>query len=165
MPYQTEDYTPPMLPEIRSIKSFEEVRDAVTRIMQYLQNLQAAHVNYFQHLRQNINESATTQGADLVAQDTITPTNFMHVVTGTGTIRTIEHPLHHVGHLVLISKDGFSLNTGGNISLISPPNYLTPPGHINLTWIPSMNIWFSDTCRLQNAPSSMKVGGRTVVTE
>jgi ABC-type transporter Mla subunit MlaD len=164
MPYQTQDYNPPSLPEIRQIKSFEDVRDAISRIMEHLAKLQSTHVNYFQHLRHNLNEAATTQGPDLASAATITPTHLMHIITGTETITTIVHPANFVGHLIMISQDGFTLGAGGNISLISPPNYLAPPGHINLTWLPSMQVWFSDTCRLQNSPTSMRVGGRTVET-
>jgi len=165
MPYQTEDYNPPSLPEIRQIRSFEEVRDAVNRIMQYLAHLQSSHVQYFQHLRENMNQASTTQGADLVAQDPLVPTHFMHVVTGGGTVTTIVHPRNHVGHLMLVAQDGFMLDAGGNIQLITAPNFLKPNAHINLTWLPSKNVWYTDSCRLQNSLTTLRVGNRTVVTE
>jgi len=164
MPYSTMDYQPPSLPEIRQIKSFDEVRNAIQEIMQYLQRLVAADMAYFQHLKHNVNHASVAEGPPLQAAATISPSHFIHVVEGTATITTIERPANFIGHLLLISQDGLMLDQGGNIKLIEPPNYLKPTGHINLTYVPSMDIWVTDTCRLQNTPTTMRIGGRTVQT-
>lgn len=166
MPYQSLEYTPPSLPEVASnLKTFEDVRTAIGRIVEYLQRLQAADAAYFQHLRENLNQSSTTQGPDIVSAPTITVTQFMHVVTGTATVTTINPPLHFAGQLMLVSHDGFVLASGGNISLFQTPNFLRPNAHILLTYVPSQNLWFADTCRLQNTATTLMVNGRTVVTE
>ena len=73
MPYSTEDYQPPTLPEIRSIKSFEEVRNAVQEIMQYLQRLVAADAAYFQHMKHNLNHASVEEGPPIASAATITP--------------------------------------------------------------------------------------------
>lgn len=166
MPYQTPEYTPPSLPEVVSnLKTFEDVRTAVGRIMEYLQRVQAANVLYFQHLRENLNQAATTQGLDFPAQDTVTVTKFMHIVTGTGTIRTINGPLHFAGQLMLFAQDGFYVATGGNINLFTSPNFIQANSHIMLNYVPSRNLWYTDSCRLQNTVTSLIVGGRQVVTQ
>lgn len=165
MPYQTSEYTPPQLPEVREIKTFHDVTVAIGRIMDYLQRMQANNVLYFQHLISNMNHAATTQGEDIASAPAITVTKFMHVVTGTGTIQTINAPLHFVGQLMLFSQDGFFLASGGNISLITTPNAIRPGAHIMLTYVPSKQTWFADTCRIQTTATTLRVGGHNVVTE
>jgi len=165
MPYQTEDYNPPALPDFNQIRTFEDVRGAVGRILEYLHQLNGRHIQYFQHLRENLNQSATTQGPDLAATTTISPTQFMHVLTGTATITTILPPKDYAGQLMLFARDGFYLATGGNLSLFSSPNYIQPNAHILLTYVPSKQLWYADSCRLQNSTSSLAIGGRKVVTE
>lgn len=166
MPYQTADYTPPSIPDVLSnLKTFEDVRSAVGKIMEYLQRVQAANVLYFSHLQENLNQAASVQGPDIASAPTITVTKFMHVVTGTAQVTTILPPRYFAGQLMLVSRDGFSLATGGNINLFSSPNFLTPPAHIMLTYVPSMNMWYADTCRLQNTLTTIQVAGHQVVTE
>jgi len=160
MPYQTEDYVPPALPDFNQIRTFEDVRGAVGRILEYLHQLNGRHIQYFQHLRENLNQSATTQGPDLVSARTISPTKFMHVVTGTETIFTIDPPKDFAGQLMLVSQDGFYLATGGNISLFQSPNYCAATANIMLTYVPSQQLWIADTCRLKTAPGVLKVGGQ-----
>jgi hypothetical protein len=89
----------------------------------------------------------------------------MNVVTGTATVTTVVQPKNFVGQLMLVSRDGFTLASGGNVSLITNPNVLKPGAHIMLTWIPSMAIWVSDTCRLTNTRSGMSLDGRNVLIE
>ena len=144
MPYQTAEYAPPPMPEISSpIKSFEDVRSAVGKILEYLQRMQANNVLYFQHLIENLNQSSTTQGADIASASTITVTRFMHMVTGTATITTIQAPQHYAGQLMLVSENGFTLSTGGNISLPSSPESIPAGGHVLLTYLPSQKKWFA----------------------
>ena len=165
MPYPSEEYTPPSLPDVLSnLRTFEDVRSAVGKIMEYLQRVQAANVLYFQHLRENLNQSATTQGPDIASAATITVTKFMHVVTGTATVTTILPPRFFAGQLMLVSRDGFFIASGGNISLFTTPNFLQPGAHVMLTWVPSQQLWFTDTCRLQNTTTTLMVAGHTVET-
>lgn len=166
MPYPSEEYTPPSLPDVVSnLRTFEDVRTAVGKIMEYLQRVQAANVLYFQHLRENLNQSATTQGPDIASAQTITVTKFMHIVTGTATVQTILAPRYFAGQLMLISRDGFTLASGGNIQLMTSPNVLAVGAHIMLTWVPSQNLWFADSCRLTNTATSLRIAGHPVVTE
>jgi len=166
MPYQTEDYQPPSLPELREIKNFHEVRDAVSRIMQYLQHLQAVNHSYFQLMRHNLNAAGSTEAPDdIPVANEIAPTRFMNVIIGTGTVTQVRHPLRYAGQIMLISQDGFYLASGGNLSLLTSPNHLAPGQHIVLTWIPSKAVWVADTCRLSNTRSSLAIGGRNILTE
>lgn len=162
MPFATVDYTPPALPDLKELRTIEDIRAAITRIAEYLQRLNATHIQYFMLLKQNLNESATTQGADLASVDPLSPTNFMHMVTGSGTVTTINTPLYYAGQLMLFAQDGFYLASGGNISLFQSPNYLAPGAHIMLTYVPTRGLWFADTCRLKSAPGTLNVGGRIV---
>jgi hypothetical protein len=166
MPYQNEDYTPPQLPDVLSnLRTLEDCRSAIGKIMEYLQRMQANNVQFFSQLIQNVNQAATTQGPDIVSAPTITVTKFMHVVTGTATVTTILAPKYFAGQLMLFSQDGFYLATGGNISMFTSPNFLQPGAHIMLTYVPSKSLWYTDSCRLQNTTTSLLVGGHTVVTE
>src|SRR5215472_10210188 len=157
MPYSTEDYTPPSMPEIPVLRSFEDVRSAVGKIVEYLQRVQAHHVQYFTRLTHNLNHSAVTQGPDIRAATTIQVSHFMHVITGppgdapTPIIGTIHPPMNFVGQLMLFSQNGFYLDDTppSNLSLLQTPNYVEPGAHIMLTWVPSKNKWFADTCRLK----------------
>jgi hypothetical protein len=133
--------------------------------MDYLQRQQQYNVQYFTQLRYNMNQAATEQGADIPSAASINVTNFMHVVTGTATIQTIIPPPNFAGQLMLISQDGFSLATGGNISLFNSPNFLAGGAHILLTWVPSKGIWFADTCRLSNSATGLSYAGHRVETE
>jgi ABC-type transporter Mla subunit MlaD len=160
MPRQTEEFVSPTLPDFGQIRTFEDVRTALGRMMEYLQRLNNAHHNYFAQLRQNLNQASTEQGQDIVSAATITVSNFMHVITGTATVTTILGPQHFVGQLMLVSKDGFYLATGGNISLFQTPNFLGPTANVMLTYIPSQQLWVADTCRLKTAPGTLNVGGR-----
>ena len=144
MAYQTSDYTPPSLPEVpTNLKSFEDVRTAVSRMMDYLQRMQANNVLYFQHLRENQNQAATTQGPDIASAATITVTKFMHVVTGNATITTVIAPAHFVGQLMLVSLNGFSLATGGNISTAPSPKAVLPGTYMMLIWVSSRQLWYT----------------------
>jgi len=162
MPYSSEDYQPPTLPEIRSIKSFEEVREAVQQIMQYLQRLVAADHAYFQHLKHNLDHAAVSEGPVIASAATITPSHFIHRVSGTATITTIDRPANYIGQLMLISLDGFYLASGGNISLFQTPNFLNPTANIMLTYVPSQDLWIADTCRLHTAPTVIRIGNRDI---
>jgi hypothetical protein len=162
MPFGSEEYVPPSIPDIGPVRTFEDVRSAIGKILEYLQRSQANDVQYFTHLRSNINQNATTQGPDLPATNPLLPSAFMHVVTGTGTITSITPPKNFVGQLMLVSRDGFMLASGGNISLFQTPNYLNPTAHIMLTWFPSMNMWFADTCRLKTTATTLNVSGHIV---
>jgi hypothetical protein len=158
------DYQPPVVPPIQQIRTFEDVRTALQTMLEYLHHLNAMQAQYFTHLAASVNAGGFTEGAPLAAAPTITPNQFMHAVTGTATVTNVTQPYGHQGQLMLISKDGFYLATGGNISLVQSPNYLGPGAHIVLTWIPSQKMWFADTCRLKTAPGIFRAGGRVEST-
>lgn len=118
MGYPTENYNPPPVPEqlVQPIRTFEDVRGAVTKSAQYLQQIRSSEISYFQHLQANLNQGSTTQGADIASAATISITSYMHAITGTATISTIRVPLNFAGLLLLASRNGFALTTGGNIA-------------------------------------------------
>lgn len=65
----------------------------------------------------NVLNSATQGvGAPLASATVLKPTNAIHHVTGTATIQTITVPVGFTGPLFLLSDNGFSLTTGGNIA-------------------------------------------------
>ena len=143
MPYQVAEYSPPSMPEIHPhLKSFDDVREAISRLANYLQLVQAADVLYFQHLRENQKQAATTQGPDIASAATITVTKFIHVVTGNASVTTIISPRHFVGQLMLVSADGFSLATGGNISTARAVQAGT---YVMLMWVSSRRLWYVET--------------------
>jgi hypothetical protein len=118
MSYQVQAYNPPniSLAEVRDFRSF---RDRVKSAFDIQNNYNA---QYFQNLIQAVNTNAQSYGPRITSAATIHPTNFMHIVAGTATITTIVPPAGYNGLLALISQDGFSLGTGGNISrAVSPP--------------------------------------------
>lgn len=118
MPYPTETYNPVPVPSkvIQPIRTYEDVRAALTASAQYLQQTRSEEITYFQQLQANINQAATTQGASIASAATISISSFMHVITGTATISTMNVPLSFAGLVLLGSLNGFSLTTGGNIS-------------------------------------------------
>ena len=141
MPYQTQDYTPPPLPNFLPPKTFVDLRTAISRIEDYLQQLRSTDVSYFQQLQTNMNQNASLQGPDIAAAATITPTAYMHVVTGSATITTINVPLNFQGALILVAQDGFTLSVGGNISLPTGALNVQIGTYVQLVWVPSENTW------------------------
>jgi hypothetical protein len=164
MPYQSEVYQPPAIPPAlitTPAKTFDDLRNKITGIVNYLQLLNSSDITYFAHLQENVNQNATTEGLNIPVATTISVYKFMHVLTGNGAVQTIKPPLGYSGQLMLISRDGFELVSGGNISMIQSPNVLPPNTHILLTWVPSRNIWFADSCRLQGTGGGTGGGGGT----
>jgi hypothetical protein len=165
MPYQSEVYSPPAVPPslITPSKNFDDLRTKVSGIVNYLQLLNSSDITYFAHLQENVNQNATTEGLNIPVATTISVYKFMHVLTGTGAVQTIKPPLGYSGQLMLIARDGFELVSGGNISMIQSPNVLPPNTHILLTWVPSRQIWFADSCRLQGTGGGGGGGGTGVL--
>lgn len=141
MPYQTEGYNPPPVPAklIQPIRTYEDVRAAITSSALYLQQTRSQEVTFFQQLQANINQAATTQGANIAAAATISISSFMHVITGTGTISTMQVPKAFAGLVLLASLNGFSMTTGGNISRA----ITTTAGQLVIAaFFPVTRIWY-----------------------
>ena len=133
------DYNPPPLDFNRNPRDFEQLRQAVTDIGSYLGKLQAKQVNFFREFANSYNNSGQGFGADLASAATISPTTTIHVVTGTATVSTILIPPGFNGALYLISKDGFSSTTGGNIAqaLTFPASAL-----VTLVYVPQKSLFY-----------------------
>ena len=119
-----------------------EFRTKIFRLVQFLQDLTTVDIGYFQLIQQNLNQASATEGQHIASAATITPTAFIMVVTGTATITNIHVPLGFSGQLMLISQNGFSLATGGNISLGTSPVTVPAGTYILLTWVPSTQLWY-----------------------
>lgn len=159
MAYLTDTYNPPPVKDVGPLKTFGDLRTGIARIHEYLHQVRSSEITYFAHLQENLNQNTSTQGPDIPATTTIQITKFMHVITGTGTVTTIVPPANYTGQVMLISRDGFNMANGGNISLFSSPNFLSAGAHIILTFVQSKNLWFADTCRLFGAGSGSIPGG------
>lgn len=109
-------YNPTPLRVNRGPQTFEQVRQAVAEIGTYLGQLQADQQQYFGQIAGAFNNSGQGFGPNIASATTISPTSTIHVVTGTATIKTINIPPGFNGPLYLVSQNGFSTTTGGNIA-------------------------------------------------
>jgi hypothetical protein len=107
-------YAPPIVPTMTG--NFRADTDAVRKylvetFLPYLFTWMPALVNAFNMGPQGL-------GADIASATTVAFTSFAHRVTGTATIDTISVPptIAFAGQLILLSINGFSLGTGGNIA-------------------------------------------------
>jgi hypothetical protein len=118
MSYQVSAYNPPNI-ALADARDFRSFRDRVKATFDNQNNYNA---QFFQNLIQAINNNAQSWGNLIPSAATIHPTRFMHIVSGTATITTIVPPAGFNGLMALISQNGFSLGTGGNVSrAVSPP--------------------------------------------
>jgi len=103
--------TPPPHPTDHSYPSFRKwLLEYSDRLLNYMNG-------WTTDLTTSVNNGLNGYGADIPSAAAITVTNMTHQVTGTTTVSTIQQPQGQsaVGPLVLIAKDGFSINTGGNV--------------------------------------------------
>jgi len=133
------NFTPPSI-DITGVRSFQQLRDAV---MRFLPNLNQYMINYFQlTLLPSLNSALYSYGTDIASAATISPTNFIHQVTGVVTVATINAPTGFAGPLMLYAKDGFAVNTAGNIT----PAATVVAGHgILLAYHPAVAKWVGVT--------------------
>ena len=97
--YQPPHYLPPAGPLNDRVKAFGEYWD-----------------KFFIYTRNFLNRVDTSTVTSIASAATIMPTRAIQPVTGTATIDTISVPSDFGGILTLLSVDGFSLTTGGNIA-------------------------------------------------
>lgn len=106
-------YNPPSfnVPPTHEYKAFFDT------VVDFLQNRQAQYqIQFLQQVIEVINTGTQTFGLDLPATATLNITNWAHRISGTGTIVTITPPNGFQSFIVLLSLDGFTYTTGGNIS-------------------------------------------------
>lgn len=70
----------------------------------------------FQKIHDQINSSVQSVGSDLPSATTITPTNPIHVVTGSAEITTITVPRGFSGPVFLVPGGAWTMAAGGNIA-------------------------------------------------
>lgn len=126
--------TPPPHPTDHSYPAFRQwLLNYSDRLLNYMNGWQA-------DITTTVNNGLNGYGADIASAATVTVTNMTHQVTGTTTISTIQQPAGQsaTGPLVLIAKDGFSIDTAGNVT-----NALTvPAGHSAwLAYHPVLGTW------------------------
>lgn len=103
-----------------------------------------------QKLRDIINQLNTGVqgvGSSIASAPQISPTAYQHLITGTGTITQINVPPRYSGGpLILRSQDGFSLGSGGNISIpYGDTAYIAAGGSVTLNYNPNTNLWQADS--------------------
>lgn len=113
---------PPFQPpsaDFGSVRTFQELRDrALSWISRYVQYTN----DYFQvTLLPPLNTKFYNYGPDIASASVISPTNYVHTVTGSVGIDTINAPQGFAGSLVLYCPDGIAISNAGNV---------TPAGNI-----------------------------------
>ncbi len=106
----------------------------------YFQQYSRSLKDYLERVARIVNTATQTQGADLPATADVRITNYQHRITGGGTITNIiTMPNLNASHIALVSLDGFSLGTGGNIALAKT----TVPGQgVMVLWEPVSQLWY-----------------------
>lgn len=103
-------------------------------------------LNYFYGWQRDLSNQFNTllngYGQDIPATGNITVTNQIHRVVSAGIISTINQPAPNgttvVGPLTLVSQNGFSMNTQGNIL---NPVTVPPNTSVSLAFNPNTNKW------------------------
>ncbi len=107
-------FVPPPVP---TRKPSQQLPDYLNELGQHLQLFETRLYEHLSSVVRQLNTGVQGFGADIAAAASITPSAYMHVVTGTAAISRIGTPPRYAGGpLVLIAADGFSLATGGNIA-------------------------------------------------
>lgn len=130
-------YAPPLVPSPTG--RFRDDTDAVRNYS--VKQLLPYQFNWLNDLANSYNGGPQGLGADITSATTIDFTSFAHRVTGTAAIATINVPptIPFAGQLVLISIDGFSLTTGGNIAHTKT---VTQNMAVWLIWSQVDQLWF-----------------------
>ncbi len=111
---QIRSYSPPAPPRVTGSfkQDFDNLRNYLAnQLLPYQFNFHGDHVAAF-------NNGPQGEGAPLVAASMLTPSAFIHHVTGSATVTTIAVPpaFPFAGQLSLIADAGLTLQTGGNIA-------------------------------------------------
>ena len=141
------DFTPPAIQFNPVPNTFDQVRQTVRQMATYQNQMQSTLVNYFRQNAATINNNSQGYGPDLASAATISPTSTIHVITGTATVSTINIPPGFNGALYLISRDGFSTATGGNIAQAAtyPPTAL-----VALVYVPQEVLFYVTAVSIPN---------------
>jgi hypothetical protein len=110
----------PTLPAKVSTPSARTVPDMLRKVDalgNYLTTLSGYLEAYLSNVAYQINSQVQSYGAPIAAAASISPTNPIHHITGTGTISTIVVGPEFTGPLFLLADAAFSWTTGGNIAL------------------------------------------------
>jgi len=106
----------PTIENAGTLAKFHDHTNAIQRIQQFLSKQSLFLNNYLQKIQFQLNSQVQTVGSPLASASLIKPTNPIHHITGSTTISTINAPGGFTGPLMLLSDDGFSFDTAGNIS-------------------------------------------------
>ncbi len=150
MSFFQQDYSPPPPPPPPpELRTFDQVRSQVALVDAYLRRKGTLDQSFLTSMVATINQNSNGFGLDIASATTISPTNFMHVVTGVATIATINVPLGFNGQLALVSKDGFATSAAGNIAnaINAPANAL-----VTLVWVPSQSKWYVTAVSVPTIP-------------
>lgn len=121
----------------------------------YFRDFYTGLVEWTRSVTKVINTGTQGVGDDIPAATAITVSAYQHVITGTAAIQNIfTVPNLPASHLTLISTNGFSLITGGNISL---GRNVQAGQAVMLVWGPVDQIWYpiistADTGDVPEAP-------------
>lgn len=87
----------------------------VVEFLDYFGNFRQYLIDYIGQLTSTLQETGTEPVVSIAAASTITPRTKIQVVTGSTSIQTISTAPEFGPELILLSADGFSTLTGGNI--------------------------------------------------
>lgn len=124
------------LPVIKLPKAPADLKQLVVWAQKLTQQLEG----HFYNVVTTMNTGAQGAGPDLASAPVITPSSYLHQVTGTQTISTINNPNGASSAVILKSIDGFSLGPGGNID-IPAPTKIIPPAYTQLVYHAQIGKW------------------------
>jgi hypothetical protein len=134
-----QNFTPPSA-DFATVRTFQDLRDRalewITRYTNYVSI-------YFQtDLLPSLNADFYNFGPDIASATVINPTNYIQRVSGSAAIETINAPAGFSGTIVLLSENGFTIGTGGNVT----PAVTVPAGHgVSLTYHAALQQWVAIT--------------------
>jgi hypothetical protein len=109
---QVDNYRPPVLRDSTTKNLNERFKEFVA----FWKDREKFDLNYFQRLRSVLTSAGDiTPYKSIASATTIKPLRRVQPVSGTNTVATISAPTGFV-ELVLLSLNGFALNTAGNIA-------------------------------------------------
>ena len=105
----------PAVVDFKPTRTFPEwLKRLADQLPRYMDNLRT----YFDStLLPPLNSALYGLGQDIASAATISPTNYVHLVTGSVNVQTINAPMNFANSIVLIARDGFSTVATGNILL------------------------------------------------
>lgn len=129
-------YIPPGLPPVFDPNPRKMAKQLSDWLQTFLANIQTYQFLVSSHLNSDTQDS----GADIASASTITVSNFVHRVTGSTTISTINiQAATSASLLCLLIRDGLTINAAGNVK--AARTYAAGSLAV-LCWFPVESKWY-----------------------